>query len=246
MKIYLAGTQGNKGGLTELNENLYLLESFYYLKDKHMELYKKHNFLLDSGAFTFFGGKEVNWYDYVTKYINFINKHKVDLFFELDIDKIVGIQKVEEIRNRIESETGKQSIPVWRPSRGIEYWYKMIKDYSYVAISASGKYDSAWTRKKDNIPILKKMLKLAKENNCKVHGLGFTSLKLLPIISFYSVDSTSWIAAQQYCTFYTFIGNGLRQINKVDKNKRGINPKGRLEYNFKEWVKFQKYADANL
>tara|TARA_R110000824_G_scaffold9123_1_gene41095 strand:- start:761 stop:1501 length:741 start_codon:yes stop_codon:yes gene_type:complete len=246
MKIYLAGTQGDKANLTSTNKDLYLLESFYYLKDKHMDLYKNHNFLLDSGAFTFFSGKKIDWDNYVTRYINFINKHGIDLFFELDIDKIIGIDKVEKIRKRIEEETEKQSIPVWRPSRGIKYWYNMIKEYSYVAISASGKYDSAWTRKKDNIPVLKKMLKLAKENNCKVHGLGFTSLKLLSIISFYSVDSTSWIAGQQYCTFYKFNGKGMNQINKTDNNKRGINPKGRLLYNFNEWVKFQKYAYTNL
>ena len=246
MKIYLAGTQGNKGSILDNKEKgIYLLESFFYLKDSHMDMYKNHNFLLDSGAFTFFSGKKVDWDSYVGRDIEFINKHDIDLFFELDIDRVVGIKKVEEIRKRIENETGKQSIPVWRPSRGIEYWYKMIKEYSYVAISASGKYDSSWTRSKESIPILKKMLKLAKENNCKVHGLGFTSLKLLKQIPFYSVDSTSWIAGQKFGVIIKFNGEGFDKY-KRPKNSRMINPSLRLENGFTEWIKFQKYADANL
>nr|HIL74267.1 hypothetical protein [Rhodospirillales bacterium] len=211
-----------------------------------MDLYKKNHFLLDSGAFSFFGGKEVDWDEYVTRYIEFINKHDIDLFFELDIDKIIGIEDTERLRHRIESGTGKQTIPVWRPSRGIDYWRAMIESYSYVAISASGKYDSAWTRRSESVPILRKMLLEAKENNCKVHGLGFTRIKLLPILPFHSVDSTSWLSGQQYCTFYRFKNGHMKSIPKKDKSKRGINPNGRSRYNFNEWVKFQQYADEYL
>lgn len=50
------------------------------------------------------------WDRYVDAYIDFINTWNVHHFFELDIDRIVGLEKVEEFRRRIESKTGKQSI----------------------------------------------------------------------------------------------------------------------------------------
>ena len=47
------------------------------------------------------------WDRYVDAYIDFINTWNVHHFFELDIDRIVGLEKVEEFRRRIESKTGK-------------------------------------------------------------------------------------------------------------------------------------------
>lgn len=64
------------------------------------------SFLLDSGAFTFMNGaKRVDFDSYTDKYIDFINAYKVPLFFEMDLDAVVGLQKVEEYRRRIESRT---------------------------------------------------------------------------------------------------------------------------------------------
>ncbi len=60
-------------------------------------------------------------------------------FFELDIDRIVGLEKVEEFRRRIESKTGKQSIPVWHSNRGWQYFVNMCKEYNYVSIGGIAK-----------------------------------------------------------------------------------------------------------
>jgi hypothetical protein len=244
MKIYLAGTQGNKGNLVKNNENINLLESFFYLKDNHMDLYKKHNFLLDSGAFTFMNKKKgkTDWYQYINDYGNFINKHDIKNFFELDIDSIVGLKEVEKLRDKLESLTNKKCIPVWHKSRGLEYWKKMCKEYDYVAIGGLVTQEI----KRSEHDIFYPLLKIANENNTKVHGLGFTNLKGLQKYKFYSVDSTSWISGQKYMCFYTFDGKTLIKTNLNKPNFRGINPQGRLEYNFDEWIKFSKYAENNL
>ena len=120
MKIYLAGTQGNKGGLVKDKIGLYLLESFIYLNDKTIQFYKDHHFLLDSGAFTYMNKKtdhKVDWDEYITNYASFIDKHDIEHFFELDIDSIVGIKEVERLRYKLEKLTNKQCIPVWHNSR---------------------------------------------------------------------------------------------------------------------------------
>lgn len=245
MKIFLAGTQGDNGQLvSNKKDKLNLLESFYYMKDEHMNIYKNHTFLLDSGAFTFMNAKKgnVNWSEYIDKYAAFINKHNIEHFFELDIDSIVGINEVEKLRNKLEVLTNKKCIPVWHKSRGLEYWKKICKEYNYVAIG--GLVTQEIKRKEYDVFI--PLLKIAKENNTKVHGLGFTNLEGLKKYKFYSVDSTSWISGQKFMQFYTFNGSTLVKSKLNKENKVGINPKGRLKYNFDEWVKFSKYAENNL
>jgi hypothetical protein len=209
-----------------------------------MKLYKKHNFLLDSGAFTFMNKKvgNINWDKYIIDYGSFIKKHNIKLFFELDIDNIVGLKEVERLRTKLEKITQKQCIPVWHKSRKLEYWYKMVREYDYVAI---GGIVTKEIKRKEHY-IFSKLLKIAEENNCKVHGLGYTNLKGLKKYPFFSVDSTSWISGQKFLNIMQYIGNGNFKIHRPNINQKGINPKRRLEYNFKEWVKFQKYAEKNL
>ena len=67
--------------------------------------------MLDSGAFSFMRNKkaEVNFDDYLTRYIEFINIHDIRYFFELDVDSVVGFEEVKRLRIRLETETGKKS-----------------------------------------------------------------------------------------------------------------------------------------
>ena len=244
MKVYLAGTQGDKGGLVGDRSGLYLLESFEYLNDKKMLNYKNHNFLLDSGAFTFMNKTKsrCDWDLYITNYGNFINKHNINLFFELDIDVVVGLKETERLRNKLETITKKQCIPVWHKSRGLAYWIKMCEDYSYVAIGGIVTKEI----KKSEYSFFSPLLKIARERNCKVHGLGYTNIKGLKKYPFYSVDSTSWISGQKFLNMMQYVGNGNFKTHRPEPNQKGINPKKRLAYNFNEWVKFQQYAEEYL
>ena len=261
MDIYLAGAgTGNNNYLwkkhktgtcsrpyvIDKKDKIHVLESFYYMDDWMLPYIKDHwNFMLDSGAFTFFSGNgNIDWKEYTKRYCKFINENNIDLFFELDIEKITSLNYVEDLRKYIEDQTGKQSIPVWRPFRGIEYWYKMIEEYNYVAISASGAYDSGWTRKIDNEKILNKLCFEAKKKGCKVHGLGYTSLEGLTRVKFDSVDSTAWIYGNRGGYLYRFNGRTIEKINKPEGTR--LNSKKSAIHNFKEWVKFQKYAEKYL
>ena len=250
MKVYLAGFKTIEKHYTEPTKDIYLLSSFYeHRTGKHGDYVNQKNHILDSGAFSFFGGgKKIDWNEYVKKYCDFIKKTDQELFFELDIDKVTSLNHAEELRTKIEQSTGKQPIPVWRPSRGVDYWHKMCEEYNYVAISASGAYDSAWTRDKKAIPVIQKMLSIAKTNNCKVHGLGFTVMKLLPLMKFDSIDSTTWLNAAKFGELQWFANGIINKKQAAQEKKRTIKSKEKdmLKFNFNEWVKFQKYADANL
>lgn len=190
---------------------------------------------------SFKSGKKLTSNDfkkYLNNYIEFINKYDIKYFFELDIDVVVGYNKVLEMRKKLEECTGKKCIPVFHKNRGIQEWIKMCQEYDYVAIGCSGKNDSKWTRKHPEV--IYKMLRIAKKYNCKVHGLGFTS-KHVERFGFYSVDSTTWLNAGKFGKISRFDGRKILEIHKDEKNKRG--KPNMLEFNLKEWLKYQKHLE---
>lgn len=246
MDLYLAGGEGEKKRAFELfdftKEKLYILGSFANLTKIIKENIHHFNFLLDSGAFTFMQKAKngIIWDDYIKRYADFINEKNIDLFFELDIDNIVGIKEVERLRDKLENLTNKKSIPVFHKSRGLEYWHKIIKNYNYVAIGGIVTREI----KPKEYNFFTYFLKTAKENNCKVHGLGFTNLQGLKKYPFYSVDSTSWVSGNKFGAVYTF--NGETMIKTDKKQGQRVKNKETAINNFTEWVKFQKYAKDYL
>ncbi len=244
MKLCLAGTSISEE-LVKNNPPDFMLESFYSIKDWQTQYIKKAKlFLLDSGAFTFMSsqkkGKKFEYEDmkiYLHRYIDFINKYDVDYFFELDIDIVVGYDKVLELRQMLEQKTGKKCIPVFHKNRGIKEWEKMCKEYDYVAIGCTGFNDSQWTK---NVNVLKQMLAIARKYKTKVHGLGYTRGNIEDM-TFYSTDSTSWLAGGRFGVIYTF-KNG--KMNKVSySNKRVKEYMKAHEHNLNEWIKYQRYLD---
>lgn len=249
MKVFLAGqAPWKEEGLYEdamKGDGIYVLESFYYADEwveKHIPLFK--DFLLDSGAFTFFSGKQaanINWEEYVDRYAAFINKNKVKHFFELDIDKLIGYDKVLELRKRLESKTGLQCIPVWHKFRGKENFLQMCDEYKYVSIGGivSGEIT------KEEYPMFTWFINEAHKRGCKIHGLGFTNLEGMTKYHFDSVDSTAWTTGNRFGSIYRFNGKTMEKYGKKPGQRLADSRKVALN-NFCEWIKFQKYADIHL
>ena len=249
MNLFVAGPNfyGGKVACDEIRKDdncLYILESFYYMTDELEKLIPlMDGFLLDSGAFTFMQNTKtkIDWINYIKRYAEFIRKNDIKLFFELDIDSIVGYPKVIEYRKLLENLTGRKCIPVWHKSRGIQEFYKMCDKYDYVAIG--GIVTGEIT--KDEYKIFPQMIKEAHKRGAKVHGLGFTNLGLLPKIHFDSVDSTAWTTGNRFGHLYRFNGKTLDKV-KVPKGKRLADSKRAAEINFREWRRFQKYAKTHF
>lgn len=244
MKICLAGLNSlRKENHNLLNKIPFVLESFYYIKDFELPLIKQAElFVLDSGAFTFMSNhkKSVDWDEYVTKYIKFINDYDVKYFFELDIDSVVGYDRVIEIRERIERETGRKCIPVWHKSRGIEEWKKHCEEYDYIAIGGIVTKEIS----KKEWDKMKKLVQYANHRGVKVHGLGFTPVSVEQW-GFYSCDSTSWLSFSRFGTLYRFTGTKMVTSKKQEGKK--INPQRYVEAeenNVREWIKYQEYLRA--
>lgn len=243
MKVFLAGTYSRKN-LFRNNKPLYVLESYYYIQEWQLKSLKNWGmFLLDSGAFTFMNNfkGEVNWQEYIDNYASFIIKNNIKYFFELDIDAVVGYEKVKEYTKYLEKKVGRKCIPVWHKSRGLEEWKRITKEYDYVAI---GGIVIKEIRPKD-YDIFIPLLKIAKENKCKVHGLGFTNLKGMKKYHFYSVDSTNWLSSSRFGDIEYFNGKEIVKYLKP-KGKKTIHYTIRDDFVVKEWIKFQEYADKYL
>ena len=196
-------------------------------------------FLLDSGAFSMlYGNAKVEVDEYVDKYIDFINRHDVTNFMELDLYDIIGTEKTEQIRLKIENKTGKRVIPVLQKSQGLDYYMKLVKEYDYVAIGGIA------VKKINYVKIFSKLLNIAKQNNCKVHGLGYMAMKGLPKLKFYSVDSTTWLSPMMYGGHIHKFEDGIIKAIYPPKGSRGLHDKIR-KHQLTEWLKFQKYAEKH-
>ena len=223
-----------------------ILQSFYYADEfTEKEIIPKcKTFMLDSGAFSFKQNPSVklDWDAYVDRYTEFINRNKVNLFFEMDIDKVIGLKEVEKLRAKIERQTGRQPIPVFHKSRGKDYFVYMCKNYPYVALGGIAKEQRLTG---DRLKAVRWFIETAHEHDAKIHALGFTYINALPIYHFDSVDSTAWTSGNRFGSIYKFNGKTLEVIKKPD-GKRMANHKAIARHNFLEWQKFARYAETHF
>lgn len=254
MDMYLSSAESSKETRVVLENQeidlskISILESYYYLRKKEgfMRLLPLiGHFLLDSGAFTFMTGShkgECDWDKYVEDYAAFINKYDIKLFFELDIDSVVGLTEVERLRDKLENLTHRKPIPVWHKGRGKEYFIKMCKEYPYVALGGIVTKEIPRNVYEKGFPWF---IQTAHRYGAKIHGLGYTTIANLKKYHFDSVDSTAWLYGNRGGYIYKFNPQtGLMEQLSKD-NSRLKTYQGALN-NFLEWVKFSEYATVNL
>lgn len=244
-KIFLAAVSHVKSAVVPHYKAHYVLESFMDLKgnSKATDDYVKwcldsEGFLLDSGAFTFMNKSKKSsgltddaLSEYIEKYIGFINKYDIKHFFEMDIDCVIGYDRVKEIRNYIEKKTNKKVIPVWHITRGVDDFHEMCKNYDYVAIGGIASKEI----KPSNHHLLYELCDVAHSYGCKVHGLGYLPLKVLNNRNcpFDTVDGTSW---QGHIRSYYY-----RLIDdKIERVKDARHWKELDKDSYSAWVEFAK------
>ena len=122
----------------------YNLMSFFYIKGKQdLAEYIRDNseeILIDSGAHSFQKGKKVDWDKYTQEYAEFIQKFdrpNVVGYFEMDVDNIIGYEKVLQLRKVLESVSDK-IIPVWHKNRGLQEFKNMCKQYAGKIVAITG------------------------------------------------------------------------------------------------------------
>jgi len=200
----------------------YILMSYFYIgknttKMKLAEFIRDNSqeIMIDSGAHSFQKGKVVKWEEYTRQYAEWIttfDRPHVVGYFEMDVDNVIGYQKVLELRKILDAVSDK-IIPVWHKNRGIEEYKKMCRDYSGKIVAITG-------FKNEDIQDHQYMmfLKYAKEHNCQLHCLGMTRKKVLDKVPFDYTDSSSWV---QQTVFGRVEGRG-QVSRKFSKERRDI------------------------
>ena len=237
MKIFLSALQVKdriEFFLRDIKKFKYNLISFFYIKgDIDTAILLRDNselIIVDSGAHSFQKGKKVDWVEYTKQYAKFIkefDRPNVVGYFEMDVDNIIGYDKVLELRKILENVSDK-IIPVWHKNRGIKEFKKMCRDYSGKVIAITGFKNEDI---KDEQYLM--FLKYAKKYNCKVHCLGMTRKKVLDKVPFDYADSSTWLAQTNYGN--VFFGKGKLPKAKGEKKEK------QYLYNYKQGMKMQEY-----
>ena len=117
----------------------------------------------------------------------------------------------------------------------------MCKEYPYVALGGIVTQEVPRSVYEKAFPWF---IQTAHKYGAKIHGLGYTSIEGLNRYKFDSVDSTTWLVGAKY-------GN-IAEVSPV-KGKQVHRPNTRVKdsralamFNFKEWCKFQEYAEKHL
>lgn len=239
MKIFLSAVENQNIVQTLVKEGIkmkYNLMSFFYIRaSKKSELAKfvrdnSEEVLIDSGAHSFQKGVKVDWVEYTKQYAQFIkefDRPNVVGYFEMDVDNIIGYDKVLELRKILENVSDK-IIPVWHKNRGIQDFKDMCKKYAGKVIAITG-------FKNEDIKDEQYMmfLKYAKKYNCKVHCLGMTRKKILDKVPFDYADSSSWLQNGVYGTIINK-GKVTKEFSKKNRNVLFLE-------NYKEGMKMQEH-----
>lgn len=253
MKLYFALGTDLDNDRTLLKNNIdKILGSFFYfkkgVKEKFLidnQIINNKNFILDSGAFSAWN---CNKPIVLEEYIEFIKKHDVKLYANLDdiTNPDISIQNEKIMRLN-----GLNPISVFHMNESIDYLDKMI-DNEYIALGGMVRAQGveAWLDVVFN--------HIYKRNpNIKIHGFGLTKFDLILKYPFYSVDSSSWTQAAIYArislwnsnnkTFSTisareFLNSIGIEYNKGDKLTRELTDLI-IDYQIKEFLQME--SDIN-
>lgn len=202
MKVFLSAVDAgaNKQAVAQMMDEgmrfRYNLISYYYSRGDvpHAERVRDFSALLmvDSGAHTLQKNARVKWLEYTRAYARFIrefDRPNVVGYFEMDVDNIIGYDKVLELREILHEESGHADkiIPVWHRNRGIDDFKRMCRERSGSVAAITG-FKNEDVRDEQYLMFLK----YARRNDCKLHCLGMTRKNILDKVPFDYVDSSSW------------------------------------------------------
>lgn len=255
-KLFLSSLDQNYRNIAkESIENCrYLLITYFYARNavkderflKTMEYFNSNNRLIvDSGAFSFMNGKRITeekLNDYCREYVNFLIKYKIKRFVEMDVDAIMGYDKVLAYRKYIEKQTHRQCIPIFHKSRGKKAFIEMVKKYEYAGIGGI----AIKNIKPSEFKYFRQLNIYAKEHHCKLHAMGFTPTKNINSYGFYSCDSSSWCSGVRFGTVYQFRNDGsIRSLHRPKGYRLKIDRNTIQNHNWNEWCKYQRYVDGS-
>lgn len=200
MKIFLSGMESTFNKVFPGGQELLWTLLSYYSIQRNAEICndiikRSKEVMIDSGAHSFQKGVVIPWEEYTEQYAAWIQENdqpKIHGYFEMDVDNMIGYERVLKLRKMLEKVSDK-IIPVWHKNRGIEDFKNMCHEYSGRIVAITG------FRNEDIRDDQYAMFyRYAHEAGCKVHCLGMTRTKVLDKVPFEFTDSSSWLHQAVY------------------------------------------------
>jgi len=250
MKVYLAGSEAQISSKTysyrPLPESNIFMSYFYNAATtKALDIFQSEQqgrtgwITIDSGAHTFFGfagmsvvhndnnksGEMPDHHIYFENYVKWLkdNYYKFTYFVELDLQGLFGMDLIWAWRRRLRDEgLLDKCIMVHHNCNSEKDFQDLIKYSRSGYIGFEGKMGGVF--KLD----YKTLLKTTYQEGIKVHGFALTSQPVINKYPFFSVDSSSWLAAVRYAIIYKFKDGKMYQIS----NKKGHYMKHNISVNY--------------
>ena len=249
MRLYLSTVLNSnlqkREDFLQLLNGTHILQSFAYDFPGVEKYYGEcKSLLMDSGAFTVMNSKNSrNNFDpmeYCKKYAQHIKKNNIDLFLELDIEGVYGFEIYRDCLHQLQDITGKDPIYVFHKWRGLDYYEELVKQKNYIALGDV----SVGAGSRELYKYFPWFIEKAHQNNCKVHGLAFTSFSDLQYMPFDSVDSSSWSSGVRFATPCRFDGHLIQKYDCSRNDERELNHNSIVRFHdYVEWKKISQYYD---
>ena len=230
--------------ILERTKNPFNLYSFYYIEElknfKFPDYCKR--IMVDSGAHTlqYTNNSPQTYQAFFERYVNFIKQHKDDeriTFIELDIDNVIGWDKLQQWRETLLSLRDDMMIVWHKWSENLakrDLWEEYVNQFKFISIP---------NKDMKNINV-HKALDLAREKGIKVHGLAMTKPNLPYIYKFTSIDSSTWASGGRFGNMYMFRGNKLVTINTAKINTTKLQYNDLDYFNALQWKKLSNYMEG--
>lgn len=217
MKLYLAWVnwEWNFYDLVKLLNHRSFLGSYYYMWERWIQFIEKaksewFDIFLDSGAFSS-DTIEINWY------VDYLKKTWKNLSICANMDTWDWAQQLSHLW-KIEASWVKNVLPVYHIIEWKEWKLdeldKIFENYDYFAVWGIA---NSIPRKDEFVAYVFSRWNYYRQKQwypTKIHWFGVTSEKICLSYPFYSVDSTSWLAASRFWGILVF-NEKTKKIEKV-------------------------------
>lgn len=191
-----------------------------------------------------------------------------DMIAELDLDALVGIERMGELRQKYEAYKDKIC---YTPHIGIEKELRLQtpeeQQYLKDLLSSGIKYLGLGNSSHSDVEQFFSRYKVIKENKIRVHGWAQTSAAAITTLPFFSIDSTTWLSAAKFGVTFEY-KDGWAKMKSHDHTQKetfrstcqkeceenGINfedfcndePFSVLQWSALQWIRMAKYYEKDV
>ena len=134
---------------------------------------------------------------FANRYIDFLTKIEgyYNWAFDLDVDQFLGIDVADEFYERIVSAgiEREKIIRIWHSSRSFDDWVSWCEGGQHPYLAIEGGFEH-----RRNPTFYNKMVKVARDNNVKVHVMAITDKKFFARVPVDTGDSSTYTEGGRY------------------------------------------------